>query len=428
MTKAVVIPYHPRKHQLLIHEALTRFAVLVCHRRFGKTVLCINQLVRKALECQLQRPRYAYLAPLYKQAKRAAWDYLKYYSGPVKGRTFNEAELRVDYPNGARIELIGADNPDALRGTYLDGAVLDEYAQMSPRTWGLVIRPMLADRKGWATFIGTPQGHNAFFDQYDFARQAMEKGDPAWFAAMFKASETGIIDDEELAAARRDMDPDEYAQEFECSFTAAIKGAYYGREMNLADDQKRITHVPHQRGQSVETWWDLGIGDPTAIWFVQRVGKEIHVIDYYETSGEALAHYLGVMQAKAMEHGYVYGDTVLPHDAKARELSSGKDRVDVFEGHGIDPTVIPLHRVEDRIDATRNMLRLCWFDQERCSYGIECLRQYRKEWDDKKRTWRNNPEHDWTSHAADAFGQGAMHMPVDMGGWKKINYPDLGIV
>lgn len=428
MTKPVVIPYHPRKLQKLTHDNLKRFSVLVCHRRFGKTVLCINELVKSALKCQLTRPRYVYLAPLYKQAKAVAWDYLKHYSRPVPGVKFNEAELRADYPNGARVTLMGADNPDAIRGVYLDGVVPDEYAQMSPRIWGEILRPALSDRQGWTIFIGTPMGHNVFFDIWDFARTAMEKGDPAWYAAMHKASDTGIIDAQELELARQSMTVDEYAQEFECSFTAAIKGAYYGAEMNRAEEETRITRVPHQRGQSVETWWDLGIGDPTAIWFVQRIGKELHVIDFYETSGEALAHYLGIMQAKAMEHGYVYGDTVLPHDAKARELGTGKDRVNVFEGHGIDPVVIPLHRVEDRIDAVRNMLRLCWFDKERCSYGIECLRQYRKEWDDKKRTWRNVPEHDWTSHAADAFGQGAMHIPVDLSGMKKIDYPDLGIV
>lgn len=423
----VIIPYHPRRHQAEIHAAWRRFNVLVCHRRFGKTVCFINHLLRCTMLCQLERPRFHYLAPLYKQAKAVAWDYLKHYSRPIPGHEVNEAELRVDYPNGGRITLVGADNPDALRGMYSDGAVLDEYGLMSPRTWGEVIRPMLADRQGWAAFGGTPAGHNQFFDIYDFARLAMEKGDPTWFAAMYKASETGIIPEEELRLARLTMTPDEYAQEFECSFQAAIKGAYYGREINKLDARGQICRVPYDRSVAVETWWDLGIGDPTSIWFAQRVGKEVHLIDYYENSGEPLNHYFGVLQKKAMEEGYIYGDHVLPHDAEARELQTGKSRKAVFQEHNIDPIIIPLHRVEDRIEAVRNLIPLCWFDRERTAYGLEALRQYRKEWDERGRTWKNRPYHDWTSHGADAFGCGAMHAPAgDI--MKKIEYPDLGIV
>ena len=203
-------PYIPHEFQSQVHERLARFSVLVCHRRWGKTVLAVNALTLAALRCSRKAPRYAYIAPLFKQAKAVAWDYLRYYAGCIPGAKFNESELRCDLPNGARISLYGADNPDALRGIYLDGVVLDEVAQMSMRVWTEIIRPALADRKGWALFIGTPKGRDEFCDLYESALN-----DPSWYAAMFRASETGLLDAEELSAMRREMHPDEYEQELE---------------------------------------------------------------------------------------------------------------------------------------------------------------------------------------------------------------------
>lgn len=404
----VVIPYAPRPLQAELHKQSARFKVLVCHRRFGKTVFCINDLLRDAARCEKPNPRFAYIAPLYKQAKTVAWDYLKHYTAPIPGRTVNESELRVDLPGGGRISLYGADNPDSLRGIYLDGVVLDEYAQMSPKLWKEVIRPALSDRKGWATFIGTPKGHNEFWERYDYACH-----DDDWFAALYKASETGVVDEEELDAALREMGEDEYAQEYECSFTAAIAGAYYGKLMAHADEDGRIGRVPHDPAVRVETWWDLGIGDSTAIWFAQRVGQEMHLIDYYEASGEGLAHYVNLLDeyAKPRERGgrgYKYDTHQMPHDAMARELGTGKTRIETLYGLGMEAEVVALHRIEDGIEAARNMMTRCWFDADRCSQGIECLRQYRREYDDVRRTYRNKPLHDWTSHGADAFRTGAM--------------------
>ena len=302
MAERIATGYRPRTLQAGIHRRLRRFSVLVCHRRFGKTVLCVNELIDHAVRSRRQRPRYAYIAPLYRQAKQVAWDYLKHYTAPIPDRAVNETELRVDLPNGARIQLYGADNPDSLRGIYLDGAVLDEYAQMSPHLWGEVIRPALADREGWAIFIGTPKGHNEFWRKYRAAR-----ADPDWYAALFPASETGILPGAELDAARRDMTEEEYEQEFECSFEAAIRGAYYGRAMAEAQRAGRIRAVPHDPSLPVDTAWDLGVGDPTAIWFVQLAGAEIHLLDYYEAAGEGLDHYARVLQAKAAERGWFYG-------------------------------------------------------------------------------------------------------------------------
>jgi len=393
--------YWPRPLQAEIHRKLKRFNVLVCHRRFGKTVMCIADLVDQCLRCEKERPRFAYIAPLYRQAKQAAWDYLKAYTESIPDAVAYESELRVDMPNGGRLQLFGADTPDALRGIYLDGVVLDEYAQMSPRMWAEVVRPALADREGMAIFIGTPRGRNAFCELYEDAESG--KAGPDWFGALFKASETMILPQAELEAAERDMGDDEYAQEFECSFEAAIKGAYYGALMSKATAEGRIGVVPYETGLPVETWWDLGIGDSTAIWFAQRTGREVRLIDYYEASGEGLAHYAKVLQDK----GYVYGRHIAPHDITVRELGSGQSRKDTAEKLGIRFEVVSLSGVDDGIQAVRDLLPRCWFDRSKCAPGIECLRQYRKEWNERLNNFLDKPRHDWASHGADAFRYGA---------------------
>lgn len=411
--------YAPRPHQAEIHEKLKRFNALVCHRRFGKTVLCINQLISSALRCKLEAPRFAYIAPQLKQAKAVSWDFLLKYSEPFRASA-NISETRVDLINGARISLYGADNPDALRGIYLDGVVMDEYAQMAPKTWTEVVGPALSDRKGWAIFIGTPKGRDAFCDLYDKA-----KLNPEWFAATFKASETGVLDDEELNRWKANQSKEEYEQEFECSFQAANMGAYYGKQMSDAETEKRITRVPWEPTVPVTTAWDLGIDDATAIWFVQQVGKEIRVIDYYETSGEGLTHYAGVLKSKP----YVYEEHLLPHDAAVKELGTGKSRVEVLQDLGIHPTVVPLQRVEDGINAVRVMIPRCYFDAEKCAPGIKALQQYQREWVDKLGTWRSSPRHDWASHGADAFRYLAQGLKAPTKGFEKLmNYRMPGVV
>ena len=403
MANRISTGYRPRPLQAGIHRGLKRFSVLVCHRRFGKTVLCVNELIDHAVRATRRSPRYAYIAPLYRQAKQVAWDYLKHYTEAIPDRKVNETELRVDLPNGARIQLYGADNPDSLRGIYLDGVVLDEYAQMSPHLWGEVIRPALADRAGWAVFIGTPKGHNEFWRKYRAAC-----ADEGWYAALFAASETGILPEAELEAARRDMTPEQYAQEFECSFEAAIRGAYYGKAMAEAQRTGRIRAVPHDPALPVDTAWDLGVGDPTAIWFVQLAGAEIHVLDYYEAAGEGLDHYARILQARAAERGWVYGSHYAPHDALAREIGTGRTREEQARRLGLALTVVPRHAVDDGINAVRAILPRCWFDIERAEPGIECLRQYRTAVDGATGAIGDKPLHDQFSHGADAFRYLAM--------------------
>lgn len=398
----IVINYEPRPQFLPFHDRTERFACIVAHRRAGKTVACIHDLQRGALRCENVRPRFAYLSPFLKQSKQVAWDYLRDAMSPLRplGATAHESELRVDYPNGGQVRLYGADNPDALRGIYLDGVVLDEYADMDPRVWSEIIRPALADRQGWAVFIGTPKGRNAFFDIW----QRAQKEDD-WFSLMLKASETGLIDPAELELARRHLSEEQYAQEFECSFEAAIVGSYYGKLMAAAESESRISGVPYEPTAPVWTAWDLGIRDATAIWFAQVVGREVRIIDYYEASGVDLGHYVREIKSKP----YVYEGHIVPHDAQAKELGTGKTRLEVLESLGLSGVkVAPMHRVEDGINAVRMTLPKCWFDKAKCARGIEALKLYRSEFDEKLQNFKPHPVHDWTSHAADAFRYLAM--------------------
>ncbi len=390
---------------------------MVCHRRAGKTVATINELIFRALTCDCPNPRTAYIAPLYKQAKDAAWEYLKHYGLAVPGAETKESELSLHLPNGGRVRLYGADNPDALRGIYLDEVVLDEYAQMREGLWSEVIRPALADRKGGATFIGTPMGRNAFAALWERA-----KADPTWFALMLKASESGLIAPEELAAARLEMSADQYAQEFECSFDAAVIGAYYGALLQQAEAEERIGRVPWEPKAPVHSAWDLGIGDSTAIWFFQQVGLEVRVIDYLENSGVGLSHYAGeLLERKG--RGWALGEHILPHDAEVRELGTGKSRLETLAGLGIVARVLPAMPVDDGIQAVRMLLPRCRFDAGRCERGIEALRQYRREYDERLKAFRGRPLHDWTSHAADAFRYLAMGLPEDADRQRPITYP-----
>jgi len=394
----VIIPYSPRDQFRPYHNRTSRFAKIVAHRRFGKTVGCINDKIKAALKNERidPPPRYAYVAPTYTQAKDIAWGYLKHYSAPIPGIEKSESELWVRYPNGAQIRLYGADNYDRMRGLYFDGVTIDEPAQIDPRAWPEVIRPTLADYRGWATFIGTPKGRDWF---YKIDQLPNGELDPEFFRLTLKASETGIILPEELESVRRGLTEEQYAQEFECSFEAAVIGAYYGRLMAKAEEEGRITGVPYEPVSPVWTAWDLGISDSTAIWFAQVVGREIRIIDYYESSGADLGHYVREINNKP----YTYAGHIVPHDAQARELGTGKTRLEVLEGLGLkNITVAAMHRVEDGINAVRVMLPKCWFDAAKCSRGIDAMKLYRAEYDDKLQTLKPRPVHDWTSHAADS--------------------------
>lgn len=393
-----VIPYTPRAQFMPFHNRGERWAVAVAHRRCGKTVACINDLIKRALTEGKTDGQYAYICPYLTQAKAVAWLYLLRYSDGIREKA-NSTELWVQLLNGARIRLFGADNAEALRGMYLDGIVLDEYADMKPRVWGEIIRPLLADRMGWAVFIGTPKGKNSFWDIYANAQQSN-----SWHVTSLRASETGLLPDSELKDARSMMSEDQYLQEFECSFEAAILGAYFGKDMRQAEEQGRITKVDYDRNLPVSTAWDLGYTDDTSIVFFQVAKGEIRIIDHFAGSGLAMGDYLREIK----ERGYRYKLHWLPHDAKAKTLASGgrsiQEMAQLELGAG-NVRIVPDLSLQDGIQALRAVFDRLWFDQERCSQHdlLESLRQYQREWDDDKKQFRDKPRHDWTSHGADAM-------------------------
>lgn len=399
--------FTPRPLQAKIYTELKRFNVLVLHRRFGKTVLSICEMIDRAFRNQKKSPQYAYIAPTYGQAKRVAWEYLKDFTRHIPGASANEADLRIDIQrpeteDKIRLMLMGAENPGGIRGIYLDGVVLDEFAEMDPTAWTQVIRPALSDRLGWAIFIGTPKGQNHFWDIYTKAKQR-----PDWYVRIYRASETKVIPDSELEAAKREMTEEEYDQEFECSFTATLVGSYYGKLLEKADKEGRITRVPYDPIAPVDTYWDLGIGDTTAIWFAQVIGAEYRLIDYFEEPGQGLDFFVKALYKKP----YIYREHTLPHDAKARELGTGKSREETLRALGLRKLyILPRWSVDDGIHAVRMTLPKCWFDEVKCRKGLEALRHYQRKWDGKNKTFLQKPKHDWASHGSDAFRYMAMGM------------------
>lgn len=388
--------YDPRGQFIDFHNRVERWAVLVCHRRAGKTVACVADLVLSALVTSKSDARFAYVCPQYNQAKDVAWTYIKRLTADIPNVQYNESELRADLPNGARIRLYGADNPDRLRGLYLDGVVLDEFADMRSSVWGEVIRPMLADRKGWAVFIGTPKGHNEFYQCWQDAQ-----ADDAWFKMMLKASNSGLIEADELKDAAKGMTDDQYAQEFECSFEAAIAGAYYANDFK----EDSVRDVGYDPKLPVFTAWDIGYSDDTAIWFWQMAGGEVHVIDFYANNGHGVPHYVDVLNEKGYNYAKLGSKPFLwlPHDARAKTFASGgKSSQEQFMALGYSSRIVPELSLQDGINALRMMLPKAYFDRQKCFDGVEALKLYRREYDDDKKVFRDKPLHDWTSHAADA--------------------------
>lgn len=409
-SQTIHIPYSPRVHQRIIHERKARFSVLVCHRRFGKTVMAVNDLIRGGYSCRHDNPRFHYVAPTIKQGKRVAWDYLCTFTRNLPGRTLNHAELRVDWPvsdmSSARIQILGSEDPDSLRGAYSDGVVFDEYAQIDPRTYSEVFRPMLADRLGWAMFAGTPQGQNHFYDLFERAKQA-EAQAQGWAAYLFKASQTGIVLQSELDAARREMTPAQYEQEFECSFVAAVPGAYYAELMAELEAQGRVNDdVIYDPNVPTEAWFDLGVGDATGIWIVQRHAKpRPRVLFYDEGSGLGLPDYLAMVKAMP----YAVTRWIAPHDLNVRDFSlpGAPTRREVALEYGVPFEVVDKIAPEEGRDMVRRFLKTCEFNRKGTQKGRNALISHRSAWDGKNQTLKLIAVHDWSSHAADAFRYGA---------------------
>jgi phage terminase large subunit len=394
----LIVPYTPRAAFLPYHENKKRFAVTVAHRRCGKTVARLNRIIKDAVQCERLNPRFGYIAPYWVQAKEIAWQYLKHYTAPLAplGVKYHEADLCITFGhNNATIRLYGAENAERMRGLYFDGIAPDEAQGISSVTLRTVILPCLADRQGWLDISGTPKGWNNLLGEVVKIAQASPD---EWFLQILKASETGILPESELAMQRKLMSENEFSQEYLCSFDAAITGAVYGKQLESIQSQGRIAPNLYDSALPVHTAWDLGYSDKTAIWFWQRSGMEVRLIDFYQASFEDAPHYIQIIKNR----GYKYGEHYVPHDAANKLLAAGgKSMIEQLHAGGIKTRLVPATSQANQIEALRWVMRNMWIDTK-CDIGTQHLREYRYKWIEDRQCYSDEPRHDVNSHAADA--------------------------
>ncbi len=380
-------------------------AVLVWNRRSGKDKTLINFVAKKTFE---RVGAYYYFFPTYRQGKKILWEgrdregfkFLDHFPKEIRDGKPNDTELKIKLINGSLFQIVGTNDIDSIVGTNPVGCVFSEYSLQDPRAWDFV-RPILAENGGWAVFNYTPRGENHGWDLL----QAAQSDPKNWFSQVLTVDDTQAIPREVLEQERREIIAKHgndalFQQEYYCSFNAPIEGSYYAKQIADANAEGRITVVPHTPQVYVDTWWDLGMDDSMTIWFSQTIGNKIHLIDYYENNGEGFAHYAKVLQ----DRKYVYGRHNFPHDIAVRELGTGKARIEVVNSLGLKPNrTVPKLTLEDGIEAVRNIFSRCYFDQEKCRRGLNALKSYHKEYDEMRKTYRNHPEHDWSSHGADSF-------------------------
>jgi phage terminase large subunit len=399
----IVLPYTPRPWFQPMHDSQKRWICTVAHRRAGKTVAETNHLIRAALTNprSFPPPQYAYVAPSFSQAKDLAWGYLQQYTAPIPGMRFMETELTGIFPHGAKIKLFGgAQAFERIRGLYLDGAVLDEFALLHPDCFDVVVRPALADYGGFGLISGTPQGRDHFYLAYEHAR----RNPNIWDCFSIPYTETTALPPDEIEDMRLKMTPNHFAREMLCSFDAPVEGSYYGDLMVDLQRRGQICKVPWDRQAGVITSWDIGMHDNTSIWFAQRIGREIHIIDFLQDANKGFDFYVKQLQLR----GYNYVGHILPHDIKVREMGTGRSRFEVLEQLGLEITICPDHRVDDGLAAVRSFLPACWFDEEKTETGRISLKAYQSAPAANLGTMHARPLKNWAGHAADSFRYLAM--------------------
>lgn len=392
----VTLQINFRPHQQRAWENDTRFMVRVWHRRAGKTFYSVLAQVIRCIQSDKDDHRAFYIAPTFKQAKAIAWDMARGFLRGVPGITFNESELRIDFPNGARLQLLGAEQYDSLRGRYADDIVVDETALVPGVAWTQVMSPMLADRQGRCTFIGTPAGRmNLLYELYTYATTS---GDPEWSADVLTYKDTNVLDTREVERMRRQMRHEEFEQELMCSWDAALRGAYYLQEMKKVDESGRITSIAYDSALPVTVALDLGWSDETVAVFHQSVGNEHRIIKCQAYTQTAIPDIIRHWHTLPFNIDQV----LLPHDAKVHELSTGTTREEVFLNHGCNVQIVSKLDIHEGIDQVRRALPHTWFDQDGTRTLIEALRAYRSEYDEVKNVHSTRPVHNWASHYADA--------------------------
>jgi len=407
--------WQPRPYQRELWEYLEgggKRALVFWHRRAGKDEVALHHTACSAM----QKPAtYWHMLPEAAQARKAIWEAVNPHSGtrridesfPEEIRsTKRDQEMFIRFLTGAGLHIVGSDNYNSLVGSPPYGVIFSEWALANPAAWAY-ISPILEENGGWATFITTPRGKNHAFSMLKEARK-----DSSWFTQVLRADETGVFTDEQLKKIERelaglygpDMGRAMFEQEYMCSFEAAVLGAYFSREIMDAEREGRIAGVSVDPSLPVHTAWDLGVGENLAIWFWQAIAGKIALVDYYNDPQGNIQNAAAVIISK----GYRRGDDWVPHDARVRDIGTGVTRIETMIRAGLRPKLVPDHKVEDGRNAARLLIPRCHFDATRCEAGIEALKAYRREWDEKLRTFKDNAVHDWASHPADAFRYLAM--------------------
>jgi len=392
--------YQERAYFHAFHRRKQRWAILVAHRRAGKTVSVINDLIEKASYNTRQDPRYAYIAPLLRQAKDIAWQYLKNAAAPYQPR-INESGLWVELsilPNKPRITLYGADNPDSFRGLYLDGCALDEFGNMKASVWKEVLLPALIDRRGWAVFMGTPNGPNHFRDTFYAAQQ-----DPDWFVEFLPHTKTNILRADDIAAMKKIMDEEQFAQEMLCSFEASVRGAIYARQMETMEEEGRIGDFPLDHTSPTDVIMDLGWRDDSTIGFVQRRPSALLMGHAYHDNLRPIKHYIEYIQDYWSTNRLKPGQIWLPHDARAKSLQTGKSIIENFRDAKLRPKIVPSLDLLDGIAAARKTFPIWYFNKPATQDLVLALKSYHRAYDEDRKIFSDEPVHDWSSHYADMF-------------------------
>lgn len=382
-------------------------AFCIWHRRSGKDKSLWNMMIKKTLQ---RVGSYFYVFPFQTQARKVIWEgmdnqgfrFIDHIPRGVIEKKLDK-EMKLFLSNGSTIQVVGSDNPDSLRGTNAIGWVFSEYAWQNPIVWDAIASPILNANGGWAVFNTTPQGKNHCYDLFKYA-----EGSDRWFTQILTYKDTldeagsPIISEEDLEEERkRGMNEELIKQEYECSFNANNAGYYYMAYIDKAKTEGRIGQVPYDARYPVDTWWDIGVGDSTAIWFTQSAGKAFHVIDFYQANSYGLEHYANVIR----DRGYVIQSVNFPWDVKKSEFGSGRTSFEMAEElfRGIEINVVPKLSIEDGIQAVRSVLPRCYFDEERCREGLNGLMNYRRKYDEKNQEFLNNPIHNFASHPSDGF-------------------------
>ena len=406
----IIIPhnYTPRPYQLGLWSAMIdnkkKRAIYVWHRRAGKDLLALNRILYSAMFEAVGT--YWHIFPSYAQGAKSVWQetnsegrkYIDYIPQELIAKK-NEKELKITLKNGSIYQIVGSDNPDSLRGAGIKGAVFSEYAEQDPRAWG-TIQPMLLENNGWAMFNFTPKGQNHAYELYKMAQKMPD----VWHSEIKTAEETGVFTQEQLEQVKAEIlsegkTLDFFNQEFLCSFNNPIEGAYYSKIIDDLDKQGRIGDFPHNPALPVFTFWDLGVGDATTIWFAQFVGNEIRIIDYIEDNNRGLDSYI----KEVKDITYIYEQHYAPHDIQIREFTNGKSRLETAYELGLRFMIAPKLSIDDGINAVRSILPKCFFNEATTRRGLLTLKNYKKEFDNKNNTFKLQPKHDWASHGADAF-------------------------